>query len=352
MNSTSEASAEKTRDYIAPDPKRLKRRLVTVPVLFVLTVILTAILPFLLAGALLADLIKRRPLPAFRTILCIWLFLLLELSFLLVSAWVWLKYIVLPTHKNKDYEFANRRIQKNFCRAYVPLVLWIFQAKLRVHGQEHLTSEKPAVIFTRHVSLIDTFLPVFVLFSLNQEKWPRYVLKSELLSDPLFDIVGNRFPNVFIHRGKGLRETETKRILSLRNTMAKNESLVIYPEGTRFTPKKRKRLVEHSLKKGQEDLYKFASSLKATLPPLTKGSMALLSESSSYDLVIMAHRGFENVVTMWDLFRGSLIGKTIDVMITKYPFTDIPKSETEKKSFLMNVWKGVDDFALGNTNAG
>ena len=59
--------------------------------------------------------------------------------------------------------------------------------------------------------------------------------------------------------------------------------------------------------------------------------MALLSESSSYDLVIMAHRGFENVVTMWDLFRGSLIGKTIDVMITKYPFTDIPKSETERR---------------------
>jgi len=349
MKPSSHESCAAHKKNFSTDSKRLKRRFITIPSLIIVTILLTLLMPVIIAVSFVVDLFRRYSFSTIRTCISIWLFLWLELIFLFISGWVWIKYKFTSSQKEKDYALTNRKIQKNFCKIYIPFVLKIFRAKINFHGKEHLESCKPSVMFTRHVSLIDTFIPVFSLYSLSKNKWPRYVLKAELLNDPLFDVVGNRFPNVFIRRGKGLSETETTRILNLRNTMEENETLVIFPEGTRFTPKKRKKLIKHSQKNGKKDLFKYASSLKATLPPLTKGSMALLSESVKYDLVVLAHRGFENVVTIWDLFKGSLIDKTIDIMITKYSFEEIPKDEDEKKLFLMNIWKKVDNYALNKS---
>ena len=55
------------------------------------------------------------------------------------------------------------------------------------------------------------------------------------------DLVGQRLPNVFVRRGSGRPAREAALVASLAEGLGPRDGVVIYPEGTRFTPAKRAR---------------------------------------------------------------------------------------------------------------
>ena len=71
----------------------------------------------------------------------------------------------------------------------------------------------------------------------------RYVLKRELLWDPCLDLVGNRLPNAFVRRGVG-DPGEIARVAALARGLERDEGVVLFPEGTRFTPERRQHLLD------------------------------------------------------------------------------------------------------------
>ena len=95
----------------------------------------------------------------------------------------------------------------------------------------------PVIVMMRHASIVDNLLPAG-LVSLPHRIRLRYVLKKELLWDPVLDIGGQRLPNVFVRR-EGDSATEITRIRRLAIGLTERDGVLIYPEGTRFTAKKR-----------------------------------------------------------------------------------------------------------------
>ena len=63
------------------------------------------------------------------------------------------------------------------------------------------------------------------------------MLKQELRLLPCLDIGGHRLPNVFVDRSGADSAKAVKEVSNLIATAGSDESVLIYPEGTRFTQK-------------------------------------------------------------------------------------------------------------------
>ncbi|MBK7756409.1 MAG: 1-acyl-sn-glycerol-3-phosphate acyltransferase [Deltaproteobacteria bacterium] len=143
----------------------------------------------------------------------------------------------------------------------------------------------PTLLLVRHASTADTILPV-ALLSAGLGLKLRYVLKSELLWDPCIDVIGQRVPNVFVRRGDA---GEVDRVRALARGLGADETLVLYPEGTRFSPSRQTaRLSE--LHSQPEDIQALARALQVTLAPKPGGVLAILDAEPRLDVVFCAHR--------------------------------------------------------------
>ena len=85
--------------------------------------------------------------------------------------------------------------------------------------------------------MADTVLPL-LYFGKNRMESFRYELKQELQLLPCLDIGGNLLPNVFVDRSGADSDAAVRDVSDLVASAGKDESVLIYPEGTRFTQKK------------------------------------------------------------------------------------------------------------------
>ena len=89
----------------------------------------------------------------------------------------------------------------------------------------------PVVLLSRHASMIDTLIPIFIAD--ENHLGCRYVLKNELLWDPALDIIGHRFPNYFVDRSGGNSGSAIDEVGALAAGTRDSEVFVIFPEGSR-----------------------------------------------------------------------------------------------------------------------
>ena len=168
------------------------------------------------------------------------------------------------------------------------------------------------------------------------------MLKRELLLDPCLDIVGQRIPNVFTARGSGNPELEARRVVGLAERLETRDAVVIFPEGTRFTPRKREKLIARFREQGKDDLADFSESLSVTLSPLRAGAVALLAATPGADVVVVAHSGFEAMTSLADVFLGKLIGRVVRIRVHRVPAREVDRSEEGVRSFLKETWSEMD----------
>ena len=119
--------------------------------------------------------------------------------------------------------------------------------------------------------------------------------------------------------------------------------MLLYPEGTRFTERKKKIALER-LKKQHPELVPIAESYKHCLPPKTGGALTLLDAAPDADVLIVAHRGLEGLAEIVDLFGGTIVGNSVEIRVWRVPAAEIPQEEGERRRWLFDWWKRVDDF--------
>jgi 1-acyl-sn-glycerol-3-phosphate acyltransferase len=200
----------------------------------------------------------------------------------------------------------------------------------------------PLIVLIRHASLADTLLPAVVIADKGIRL--RYVLKRELLWDPCLDVVGQRLPNAFIRRGSGESAAELDTIAALGRDLAADEAVLIYPEGTRFTPEKHTRALERISASGRPDLLARARELTAVLPPRTAGVLALLDASKAADVLVVAHTGLEGLANIADLIRLGTSERHIRVRLWRVPRASIPDERDARVRWLYDEWARVDAF--------
>jgi 1-acyl-sn-glycerol-3-phosphate acyltransferase len=306
------------------------RRAASISVFAILGAVLALALPITLPAAALIDLVGRRRWATVRGLALLLVFYGLEIAGVVAAGWLWLTHV---GRSDDRFVAANHRLQRWWTKSLLGAAFRLFALTLDVEGAE-AAAGGPLIAMFRHVSVADTLLPM-MLITEPHGVLLRWVLKIELLWDPCLDIVGNRLRNCFVSRMPETTARDVAAVGTLMDGLEPNEGVVIYPEGTRFTPAKRERLVAK--------LGETAARFTHVLPPRLGGALALLANNHvQADVVFCAHTGFEAITSLGDLFNGRLIGNAIRVKLWRVPFEEIPTAPEERIAWLNEQWAAID----------
>jgi 1-acyl-sn-glycerol-3-phosphate acyltransferase len=253
--------------------------------------------------------------------------------------WAWRGTWGLDQGRWQDLHF---RLQAWWGSTLFRALVRIFGLRIEVEGLEELACG-PYLLLLRHASSGDTLL-ASALVSRPHGIRLRYVLKRELLWDPCLDIVGNRLPNAFVDRSSDDPSVEIARVRGLARDLGPHDGVLIYPEGTRFSEGRRRRVLERLGERGDAKLLEYARSLSRVLPPRPGGTIALLEAAPDADVVIGAHTGFEGTASLKSLWNGSLLHKVIRVEFRRVSRSQIPEGRDAQGAWLLDEWRRVNTW--------
>ena len=306
----------------------------TISTYFLIWCVLTILAPAWIPIAFVVGVFRGRSFIILRLLMFFWVYLTTELMGLVAAGSI---YVMTrgDTERREDLFF---RLE---CWWGSSLFTWIcrfLSLSTSIQGDDQILPG-PVLVFIRHASIIDTAVPVAFISNAKGLRL-RYVFKRELLVDPCIDVAGHASPNYFIDRGGSAHE-ELAALRKLAENLG-DQGVLIYPEGTRFTPRK-KQIALQRLAKTHPELVPIAESFKHCLPPKPGGALTLLDAAPGTDVLIVAHRGLEGLAEVTDLLSGAVVGKEIQIRIWRVPAADIPQGD-ERRRWLFDCWKRVDDF--------
>ena len=318
------------------------RRAVTLPSLLLITLAWITILPLTLATAAIVDVVRGGSWPVLRCCAYLTLYLLAELAGVVAAFGLWLGSGVWAGASRAAYLRRNLALQSWWANLLYRGAERLFALRTVVEGDDVVTPG-PILLFVRHVSQADTLLPV-VYVTRRHGIALRFVLKRELLWDPCLDIVGHRLPNVFVQRGSGESAREVAAVQRLMEDLGPDEGVLIYPEGTRFTARKRERVLARLASRATPDVLQRARALRHVLPPHLAGPLGLLERNPGADVVVCAHTGLEAAGSPSALLGGVLVGSTVRVRFWRLPYAEIPAGREARIAWIFDVWSSVDDW--------
>lgn len=321
------------------------RRCLTIPLYLSALVFFTLTLPVWSLLFLLLDTLRGADLkPRTRCVLFLYLYLLAECCGLALAALCWALYC---WQSPARYRQVNYRLQGWWASSIFWLARRIFEMEIEVEGQE-LALPAPFFLLVRHTSLADTVLAASFIshpFGIGL----RYVLKKELLWDPCLDVVGRRLPNHFVDRSGRNREREVEAVRQLARELPNGEGVLIYPEGTRFSQRKKERALERLRERGLYDLAEQALSWNHVLPPRPAGVLALMEERPEVDLVFLLHTGLEAASRWKDFWGGSLVRRRLRLKLWRVSASEIPPQG--KSEWLFSRWADVNEWVEQNSES-
>jgi 1-acyl-sn-glycerol-3-phosphate acyltransferase len=316
------------------------RRLITIPGYVVAWSLWLGAAPVWLPLAFVVDVLRRSQGVALRCAALVAVYLTCEIVGMAASAGLWLG----KTLFGADEEWwidAHFRLQAWWGTTLFNAVVRLFGLRLDVEGEADANLGRgPYLLFLRHSSTADTLL-ASALVSRPYGLRLRYVLKRELLWDPCLDIVGNRLPNVFIDRVADDSSREVSRVQELARDLGTRDGILIYPEGTRFSHAKRRRVLDHLRAKDDAEMLAYAESLAFVLPPRPGGSLGLLEAAPEADVVVCAHTGFEGAASLAQIWKGALLHRVIRVQFRRVPRAEIPSGRDARIAWILDEWKRV-----------
>lgn len=214
-------------------------------------------------------------------------------------------------------------LQRWWVRRLVDALRLLGNLQIEVEGDEVL-APGPTVMLARHASIADSLLPAWLLARRGMH--PRYVLKRELLVDPCLDIVGGRVPNHFVVRNGDDTDAELAALRALSTGMSDGDAAVIFPEGTVASDERRARALASIAARDIERADR-VRDLAVLLPPRHAGARALLEGSPTSDVLLVTHRGFEQLGRLADVPARLPLDRPVQVNITRVARAEVPTGD-------------------------
>ena len=309
--------------------------------------VFTALVPVIAVIAVIHGLVARNRLASLRLAGCAWMFLAAELLGVMIAGLLWLRLVASLGRGRERFIESNYRMQWWWCHLLLQTLFRLLNIRVEVEGAD-VAATGPYVLFMNHTSLIDTLLPVELVCRPYGIRL-RWVLKKELLIDPCLDIVGHRLPNYFVDRS-GVTATELTGIRRITGNLGPRDGIMIYPEGTRFSAAKRRRVLA-KMEKSSPALHERAQKFEHVLPPRPGGALTLLDEArqaGNIDVVFCVHSGMKGFASGRELLSGEIIGATVNVSFWRVPTAEIPASPDEQVDWLYEQWNRVDDLSVAD----
>lgn len=316
-------------------PEWLPRRLVTVPAIALGLWLVVALFPLLLLLGLLIDLGRlSRTFSTTRLAVFLVAYLAIENVALVLLLGTWLTTRA-GTRARLDATF---RAQRRYTGLLLAAVTRAFALRFVVEGSE-LAAHGPLLVFARHASLIDVLVPGGFIANVHHLEL-RYVLKRELLVDPALDIAGHWIPNHFVDRGGSDTQRELAAIAKLKDGLGPREGVLLYPEGTRFSRRRR----EAAIARLSGPARARAEELQHLLPIRPGGALTLLATPPACDVLFVGHHGLEGFTRLGDIWRGALIGRTVTIKFWRVPASEIPEGDDARLAWLHQHWRTLDQW--------
>jgi len=326
----------------SPGSSRAWRRVRGIAVELIAFVLVTALAPLLLIGGALVDaalwLRHRKPWMALRLLAMLWWFLLGELWALpaLLAIWALSGGRDGPRRRDRVY-----RLKRRWLRSHLAGIRVLFGLRFEIEGLE-LAAPGPVLVLIRHASIIDNALPDAIVGRAHDLGF-RFVIKRELQALPTIDIGGRWVPTLFVRRASGDTAAELERMKALTVNMSAHDGLLLYPEGTRWTPEKLAR-AKQIIAERQPDVAPLADRLRYLLPPRLGGTLTLLESARDADVVIFGHVGLDGFEYVSDIWSGGLVGTTVRLKFWRFPAADVPRERDELIVWLFDRWQELDDW--------
>lgn len=317
------------------------RRALSLPLLHLATVLWLALLPVHLVLLGTADLLLRRRLGGVRFALFVALVLVAEVAGVWLAGLTWLRHGRDPAALLASNTVLQRRWSDALWRGLVAL----YALEVEVEGAE-VVAPGPILLLVRHASTADTLLPAVVAANPHALRL-RYVLKRELLWDPCLDIVGQRLPNHFVDRTARTaqeREAERSAVAELARGLGPDEGVIIFPEGTRFSPGRRARRLAAAEEAGDTAEIARIQRYRRCFPPRPAGVFRVHAAAPRADLVFCAHRGFEVATRLPNLWNGRLVGARISLRLWRVPAAEVPLGKEAQRAWLLDQWDAVERY--------
>jgi 1-acyl-sn-glycerol-3-phosphate acyltransferase len=320
-----------------PWPRKLARRALTVTILTLMTIVWWGLSPVIVPGLAIADLVRRRALLLARAYLSIGAILFGQ---------VWGLTLVLAIWVGTGFGRAWQRANRWWLWAEGLWADWNKRVMGRIYGITYviegseLLRDGPTIMLMRHASINDTILPIALITRPHGVRL-RIVLKAELLIVPVVDVVGELVPTAFVRRNTGNPRRELEQCRALTRDLHPQETVMIFPEGTRFTAERRAAILAR-LQTKDPAAAEQAEALTHVLPLRLGGTHALIDGAPHADLIICAHTGYESSAKLADFVRGALYRATVRVKFWRIPAAQVPTDHAARAAFLHGEWKKVD----------
>jgi 1-acyl-sn-glycerol-3-phosphate acyltransferase len=328
---------------------RAWRRIRGISVEVIVFVLVTVLSPVLLIGAAALDgalwLRDRKPWMAVRLFAMLWWFLAGELYALLGLLGIWVSSAGRDGPRRRERVY---RLKRRWLGGHLGGIRVLFGLRFEIEGLE-LAGPGPVLVMIRHASIIDNALPDAIVGRAHGLGF-RFVIKRELQMLPTIDIGGRWVPTLFVRRASGDTTSELERMRVLTVDISSEDGLLIYPEGTRWTPEKLARAKE-VIAERQPDIAPLAARLCNLLPPRLGGTVELLESARNCDVVIFGHYGLDGFEYISDIWSGGLVGTTVRMKFWRFAAAEIPSDRNELIAWLYNRWQVLDDW-IGDARAG
>lgn len=320
---------------------RWARRAISIPGYVLAFGLLVGLVPILLPLAAISDVLRGSRWALTRFLAIALVYFGCELMGLLAAAWI----LISVRDRRARLERLNE-LQWWWASTLFGAARALFGLRIELDAPE-AAAPGPILLLVRHASIADTLIPAVFVSSRHRLRL-RYVLKRELLWDPCLDVVGLRLPNVFVRRGSGDTAAEVAAVQRLAEDLGPRDGVLIFPEGTRFTPRKRVQVLERIEAAGPPEVARRSRDLLHVLPPRLGGVLGLLERNTSADVVFCAHTGFEGVRRLGDLWNGVLVGRRIRIAFWRVAWADVPAGREERVAWLFDQWQRLDRWVGEN----
>ncbi|MFP4311038.1 MAG: hypothetical protein ACLFS9_03535 [Nitriliruptoraceae bacterium] len=328
-------------------PPRWFRLLALVPAVPVLTLVLLGSLPVWLLVAAVASVYLPGRWRALRVLAFLLAYLIADTVMLLRLLWMWVasgfgRHLQEPRWQDRHYA-----AMRSYLAWLVAAGRRIFAVGFDVDASDlALTDEDrglPVLVLSRHAGPGDSFLLVHSLLQAGRQ--PRIVLKELLRLAPVIDIGLGRVPGFFVAPGAP-PGTGTEAIRGLVADLGPKGALVLFPEGSNWTPRRRLRSIDRLETAGRHAEADAARELRHVLSPRSGGAIAALEGAPTANVVFVAHTGLEHLSTVADIWRGIPVGADVSVKAWHVARTEIPPSREAQVAWLQWWWRRIDAWLI------
>ncbi|WP_024288548.1 1-acyl-sn-glycerol-3-phosphate acyltransferase [Cellulomonas sp. KRMCY2] len=333
-----------------PLPPLWIRRLVSGPLLVLLTALLVATLPLWLIIAAAASPLVKGWLRPLRLVWMCTVYLVWDATALVALFVLWVASGLGRQIHTSRFIRAHYLLTGWFLRVLFHQVRWAVKLRIDVVGEllDSAAPDRPVIVASWHAGPGDSFVLIHALINWFARE-PRIVLKSTLQWDPAVDVMLNRPPNTFIapatpwsrSRPRAVRPWSHE-VAALAAGLDGNDALVIFPEGGNFSPHRRRRAIERLRAAGLHRMADRAEAMRHVIAPRPGGLLAAIDAAPDAGVVFIAHTGLERMVTVGDVWRELPMDKRIVMRHWFVPPQEIPTDREERIEWLYEWWARID----------